>query len=402
MLWAITAKIGPDYAEKLHTLTDIELNELVTESYVTGTSAYEDDPAAKEAIVSLNKQIYAFHSNDDHESPLAQTYWKIRSFYYDVYFNQFYSSIGTKFEKFYPESETAPLGLQTVKEQLEKGVYQQSNGAVIFDGEPFGLHARVFINSEGLPTYEAKDVGLILKKYEDYHFDRSVVITGNDIIEYMKVVLKSVEQFAPDLARATTHLTHGIVKLEGGQKMSSRKGNILKAEDIMTHTRLAITEFRKEVDSTMVEQIMLSAIKYSFLKQRTGGDIIYNPAESVSLEGNSGPYLQYAHVRAKSILRKASGVDIVHDMKDFDAGERSLIRKLGEYAETIDNAANELTPHLVATYLYDLAQTFNRFYENNKVINDPRQSVRLALVATYAETLKNGLDLLGIHAPEQM
>src|SRR5665811_282900 len=136
-------------------------------------------------------------------------------------------SIGTAFEKYYPESEVAELGLKTVKEQLEKGVFERSDGAVIFNGEKYGLHTRVFINSEGIPTYEAKDIGLILKKKEEYDFDESVVITGNEQEQYMTVVLKAVEQFAPELANATRHIPHGIVKLAGGEKMSSRKGNIL-------------------------------------------------------------------------------------------------------------------------------------------------------------------------------
>ena len=399
MLWAITTKIG-DAPEKLDDFSKNELNELVTESYISGTAAYEDDGSAKEEIVKLNKQVYAFHAEKDYESALAKIYWKIRSFYYDVYFKDFYTSIGTKFDKFYPESETAPLGLKTVKEQLAKGVYKVSDGAVIFDGEPYGLHARVFINSEGLPTYEAKDVGLILKKYEDYHFDYSVVITGNDIVEYMKVVLKSIEQFAPELAKATTHITHGIVKLEGGQKMSSRKGNILRATDVLD----AASRANKTATGKEDRDVVLGAVKYSFLKQRTGGDIIYDPKESVSLEGNSGPYLQYAHARARSILRKGKGQRAKGKVVQLvlEASERSLVRKIGMYAEVVEQATEELMPHLVCTYLYELAQTFNRFYENNKVIGNDREDLRLELVEAYASTLKNGLGILGIVAPEQM
>ena len=397
MLWAIATKLG-EAPEKLTGLSGQAFNELVTESYVTGTAAFEDDSSAKEKIVALNKQIYGFFDKNDHESPLAQMYWTIRSFYYDVYFKEFYASIGTHFEKIYPESETSGIGLQTVKDQLVKGVYKESDGAVVFEGERYGLHTRVFINSEGLPTYEAKEVGLIIKKNEDYHFDQSVIITGNDIIEYMKVVLKSVEQFAPELAQATTHIPHGIVKLQGGVKMSSRKGNILRAVDILD----AASEANKAATGKNDQSVVLGAVKYSFLKQRTGADIIYDPTESVSLEGNSGPYLQYAHARAKSILRKAVAGDELPETGDLEPGERSLVRKLGMYAEVVDQATAELMPHLICTYLYELAQEFNRFYEHNKVLGDQRENLRLTLVKKYAETLKDGLSLLGIHAPEQM
>src|SRR5690606_20622452 len=148
------------------------------------------------------------------DSDLAKIYWQTRSWSYD-YFNQFYERISVSFEKYYPESETVELGLKTVQENTGK-VYEKSDGAIVFKGEPYGLHTRVFINKEGLPTYEAKDVGLIMLKYKDYKFDKSIVMTGNEQAEYMKVVLKSIEQYEPELVKATSHITHGLVKLAGG------------------------------------------------------------------------------------------------------------------------------------------------------------------------------------------
>jgi len=364
--------------------------------YTRGTADYENDNEdAKAQIAELNKRIYQIHSDNDQDSPLAQIYWLGRQWSYD-YFDVFYARIGTRFEKYYPESETAPLGLQTVREHTGP-VYEESDGAVIFNGEKYDLHTRVFINSKGLPTYEAKDVGLVIKKWQDYKFDQSIVITGNDIIEYMKVVLKSIEQFMPELAARSRHLTHGMVKLAGGAKMSSRRGNILRAADILA----AANEANKQLTGQDNQQTVLGAVKYAFLKNRTGGDIIYDPAESVSLEGNSGPYLQYAHARARSILRKAEGEELASSLA-LEPGERTLVRKLTEYPETVDKAVAELMPHHVCTYLYELAQTFNRFYENNRVIGDEREALRLKLVRQYAETLKSGLNLLGIAAPEQM
>jgi arginyl-tRNA synthetase len=283
-----------------------------------------------------------------------------------------------------------------VREQLEKGVYKQSDGAVVFDGEAYGLHTRVFINSKGLPTYEAKDVGLSIRKWEDYHYDKSVIITGNDIIEYMKVVLKSIEQFEPELAKRTVHLTHGNVKLAGGVKMSSRKGNILRATDVLE----AANEANKQATGRDDEQAILGAVKYAFLKNRIGADVIYEPKESVSLEGNSGPYLQYAHARARSILAKAEGAD--RNIEGLDDAERQLARKIGEYPEVLQKAVNELLPHHICTYLYELAQEFNRFYEKSKVVGNPRQATRLKLVELYADVLRDGLTLLGISAPDHM
>ena len=394
-MWAILQELNGEYPEKLKDIPEDGRSEWLATCYVRGTAAYEDDESAKASIIELNKRVYQLFDTNDHDSSFAQIYWTCRQWSYD-YFNAFYDRIGTKFEKYYPESVTAPIGLRTVKEELAKGVYEESNGAVVFNGEKYGLHTRVFINSHGLPTYEAKDVGLIMAKWQDYHFDKSVVITGNDIIEYMKVVLKSIEQFAPELAQRSVHLTHGNVKLAGGVKMSSRKGNIFRAVDVLN----AAADANRESTGRNDEQAELGAVKYAFLKQRIGADIIYDPKESVSLEGNSGPYLQYAHARARSILTKA--VIEQADLPELQDDERNLLRKLSEYVEIVDRATTELLPHHICTYLYELAQEFNRFYERNRVVGDERQNVRLQLVQRYADILKSGLGLLGITAPERM
>jgi arginyl-tRNA synthetase len=215
----------------------------------------------------------------------------------------------------------------------------------------------------------------------------------------MEVMFKSVEQFEPEAAQRARHLTHGTVKLQGGIKMSSRKGNVVMALDILEAARIANRQATGSDDRSTV----LGAVKYAFLKNRVGGDIMYDPAESVSLEGNSGPYLQYAHARAKSILAKTDKeIPALDGVTDLETGERSLVRKLAEYAEVIDRAVTELMPHHVATYLYELAQVFNRFYEHNRVVGDEREQLRLALVEQYVQTLAKGLNLLGIEAPDRM
>ncbi len=394
-MWAIVNEFGGELPDKLADIPESDRSDWMAAAYVRGTQAYDEDEAIKPEIVALNKRVYELHATNDHDSAFAQIYWTCRQWSYD-YFDSFYARIGSHFEKYYPESDTAQIGLETVREHIADGVYQDSDGAVIFDGDKYGLHTRVFINSEGLPTYEAKDVGLSILKAHDYHFDRSIIITANEQEQYMQVVLKSIEQFAPELAHATTHLTHGMVKLKGGVKMSSRKGNFLRAIDVLD----VAAEASKSLGQTADEEVVLGAVKYAFIKNRMGGDIIYDPAESVSMEGNSGPYLQYAHARARSILRKAAIGET--QLSDFDEGERSLARKLSEYTEVVERATRELMPHHVCTYLYELAQSFNRFYEHNRVIDDPRQAQRLQLVTLYATALKSGLGLLGITAPETM
>ncbi len=390
-MWAILKALGGESPDKLQEIPREQHAAWLAACYVEGNNTYEEDETAKAEMIALNKRVYQLHVDGDRDSAFAQIYWTTRQWSYD-YFDEFYERIGTKFEKYYPESEVVAIGVKKVKEQLKKGVFKESAGAVVFDGEKHGLHTRVFTNSEGLPTYETKEVGLLFKKKNDYNFDLSVVITGNEQEQYMQVVLKAIEQFAPELVRATKHLTHGIVKLQGGEKMSSRKGNILRAVDVLDAAEKA--NQRKD------DQVTIGAVKYAFLKVRTGGDIIYDPKESVSLEGNSGPYLQYAHARAHSILEKLSLKS--SKITTLDEQERLLAAKLTEFTEIVSKAVNDLSPHIVCTYLYELCQAFNRFYENNRVIGDKRERERAELVRMYADVLKTGLSLLGIQAPKKM
>lgn len=395
-MWAIVRSLGGELPDKLSSIDPQRRAEWMAERYVEGSNAYDDDHTARAEIVEYNKRVYRLHADADTSSDFARLYWTCREWSY-AYFESFYARIGSRFDKYYPESATAERGLKEVRAQVGE-VFDESQGAIVFVGEAFGLHTRVFINRDGLPTYETKDVGLLFQKYDDYHFDRSIVITANEQEQYMSVVLKAIEQFAPELAASSLHLTHGMVKLVGGVKMSSRKGNFLSAVSVLDAAEQANIAQNGAADT----RVSLGAIKYAFLKQRMGGDIVYDPAESVSLQGNSGPYLQYAHARACSIITKstAASSDLVGE--HFDESERSLVLKLSGYPETLAVATRELQPHLISTYLYELAQVFNRFYEGSRIIDDPRESVRLALVTRYRDTLASGLGLLSIEAPEAL
>lgn len=397
--------VGLHVAKTMYILQQKDISNLqiedIAKCYVEGTAAYEDDEKAHAEIVKLNKEIYRINSEDIHDTDLAKLYWRGRELSYD-YFKAFYSTIGITFDKFYPESTVAGLGLEKVKEELKKGVYEVSDGAVIFNGEKFGLHTRVFINKEGVPTYETKDVGLIFTKWKDYHFDKSVVITGNEQLDYMKVVLKSIEQYAPDLVEKTSHLTHGLVKLPGNVKMSSRKGNFLKAVDVLD----MIKEELKNAYDSSDEKVALAATKYAFLRYKMGGNIVFDPKESVKMTGNSGPYLLYSAVRAKKILASEPRKD--RSERSGSCGiiltpyEKNLIKKLLEYKDILAESVTEMAPHKVASYLYELAQEFSRFYEKCPVIGSENEGKRVQLVEVYLKTMTHGLSLLGIEIPEEM
>ncbi len=399
-MWAVLRELGGEYPDKLEGVTGDKRLEWLSRCYIEGNKAYEDDGQAKSEIAALNKRVYDLHAQNDTQSSFAKVYWTCRDWSYEGFKGMYEKLAIIPFERYIAESEVTGAGVELVEKGLDDGVLTHSEGAVIADGSiGEDLHARVFLTSAGLPTYEAKELGLAALKWRDYHFDESVIITANDIVEYMRVVLGVLDHFYPDVVRRSRHLTHGTVKLPGGTKMSSRHGNILQADDILE----AADRANRALTGTNSPETVLGAVKYAFLKSRLGGDIIYDPDQAVAIEGNSGPYIQYAHARARSIVRRAKHTAKALDIVDkLESDERSLVRKMGEYAETVERATDELMPHHICTYLYELAQTFNHFYEHNRVLGDARENIRLALVLHYADTLKSGMKLLGVPAPDSM
>ncbi|MBC7764691.1 arginine--tRNA ligase, partial [Microbacteriaceae bacterium] len=363
-LWGMIATVGginPDKLNDVDTTAFARAN-WISKCYVKGAGEYEENIEAKQKIDELNKTIYGFHAENDHESPLAKMYWTTRQWSYD-YFKDFYELIKVDTMRYYPESETAPVGMEVVKEQLAAGILKESEGAVIFEGdETKHLHTRVFVTSKGLPTYETKDIGVIWMEKTDYDFQKRILITGNDQKEYMRVVFAAADAFRPGIGETMTHLTNGTVRFADGKKMSSRLGNVSRAVDVVDVVREKVRELIK--DDALVEPVTLGAIKYVFAKYRLGGDISFDIDETVSLSGNSGPYIQYAHARARSIIRKSTAGEGGSMGASFTESERALVVKLGEYNDAVARATEELMPHYICHYLYETAQEFNRFYEN--------------------------------------
>ncbi len=304
-LWGMIATLGGEFPEKLDDVeqTPFARARWISECYVRGASGYEESDEAKGVIDELNKTIYSLHLQPENESAIARLYWTTRQWSFD-YFDAFYDLLHVDHMRYIPESETMPIGMDVAREQLTKGNLRESDGAVVFDGdESKHLHTRVFITSKGLPTYETKDIGVIWLEKRDYDFDKRILITGNDQQEYMRVVFAAAETFRPELTGTMTHLTNGTVRFGDGSKMSSRLGNVTRAIDVFDIVREKVSELVK--DETLVDTVTLGAIKYVFAKYRLGGDISFDIDETVSLAGNSGPYIQYAHARARSILAKS-------------------------------------------------------------------------------------------------
>ena len=213
----------------------------------------------------------------------------------------------------------------------------------------------------------------------------------------MRVVFAAAEAFRPELAGTMTHLTNGTVKFADGKKMSSRLGNVTRALDVLDIVREKVSGLVD--DKELVDTVTLGAIKYAFARYRLGGDIAFDVEETVSLQGNSGPYVQYAHARARRILEKTGMATLPTTIRGED---RALVRKLGEYTEVVELAIRTLEPHHICNYLFELAQEFNRYYEKNQVAGSEYQAHRAGIVALYADTLAAGLAILGIEAPARM
>lgn len=372
----------------------------ISRCYVAGSGAYEEFEAAKEKINEYNALVYALHSQNITDTPFAKIYFTCRTWSYD-YFDKFYDFIQVDKLRYYPESSTAPKGLELVQELQQQGKLKESEGAIIYPGNKAEhLDARVFVTSKGIPTYETKDLGVIFMERADYDFTRRFLITGTEQTAYMRSVFAVADMVQPGIKAEMTHIGNGLVKFADGKKMSSRLGNVARAVDAVEIVKQKVRDL--VTDENLINDVALGAVKYQFLKYRVGGDIAFDIEESVSLAGNSGPYLQYAHARACSILEKAGVAQNLIGITGYDAAERALLRKIGENAEVQERAARELMPHYICNYLYELAQEFNRFYETCRIIGDKRESARLQIVRLYRDTLAQNLKLLGIVAPSKM
>jgi len=370
-------------------------------AYATGATAYKDDEGAQVEIRIINKAIY--DRSDEYINALYDLGRTISL----EYFDSIYEVVGTKFDEYFFESEAGPRGKELVLNNPD--YFQESDGARIFEGEQYGLHTRVFLNKEGLPTYEAKELALAKIKEERLgHYDHSVISTAKEINEYFKVLLKAMSFVYPDLAEKTEHIGHGMVRLSTG-KMSSRTGDVISALDfineVANEAKIKITESGvTEPNDLLAKHIALGAIKYATLRGSIVQDSVFDKDKALSFEGDSGPYLQYTHARALSVLEKAhaSGVD-----QQLTAGPEVpyvLERILYRFPEVVEAALAQQTPHLLVTYLTQLAGEFNTFYAHEKIADasDPHAPYKTLLTRAVANTLRNGLWALGIEAPQRL
>ena len=379
--------------------------EFLGQAYALGSKNYEENEAVKKEIIELNKKIY------NQDKSVMRVYQTTRKWSLD-YFNGIYKRVNTKFDRFYFESEVFASGRKLVLQNLKKGIFQTSQGAVIFKGEDYGLHTRVFINSDGNPTYEAKDMGLAQLQFKEFKPTKILHVVGPEQAEYFKVIIKALELIMPETKGREQHLRYGWVKLREG-KMSSRLGNVVLGELLLDEAKQAVLKIMKgkrnlKNKDEVAEKVSLAAVKYSILKNGVNTDIAFGLEESVSFSGASGPYLLYTYARINSIIKKtkksAKHQAVVNYSALTEAKEAILVNKLAKYPEIVMLAGKNFDPSEIAKYLFELAQEFNDYYHSVPVLKakiEIRQA-RLVLIMAVKQTLANGLELLGIETAEEM
>ncbi len=374
---------------------------LLSKAYSGGQVAYDQDEKAKKQIIEINGMIYAMHG-------AILSLWEETKKWSLEYFKSIYDRVYSRFDQLYLESEFAKRGIEICRDAEKKGILKRSEGALVFIGKPYGLDTRVFINSQGYPTYEGKELALAEKEISEFgELDKITHVVTPEQTSFFKVTFK-VEELIDEkkFQNKQFHLAYEWVKLKGG-KMSSRMGNVVQAEWLIDQAKQKILA-KFKTDAVTTEVIAVAAVKYSFLKNSVYNQIAFDFDESISLEGNSGPYLLYTYVRTQSVLNKSDDKKNVSINQLIDTNvnseERELLRTLYQFPEIVEKAAHDFSPNYIANYLYDLTQKYNLFYQKHKILEEEKsiRNFRLVLTQATGNVIKQGLYLLGIKTVEKM
>ncbi len=405
-------------------------DKIVGKYYVAFDKAYKDqineliaqgkteDEAKKQAPIILEAQQMLL----DWEAgkPEVIELWKtMNQWVYDG-FAQTYENLGVNFDSYYYESNTYLLGKDVVQMGLEKGIFEKDpDGSVWIDLTNEGLDRKIVLRSDGTAVYMTQDIGTAIQRVKDYPDVGGMVYTvGNEQDYHFKVLFLILQKLGFDWSANLFHLSYGMVDLPSG-KMKSREGTVVDADDLMeemTQTAQSISEelgklegYSQEEKQILYKTIGLGALKYYILKVDPKKRILFNPEESVDFAGNTGPFIQYTYARIQSIVRKA---DFDFDKKSYSIDElnlnikeKELIKLIETYPETIQNAAANHSPALIANYIYELVKEYNSFYQSVPILgteNPDEKYFRVQLSKKVADVIKSGLGLLGIDVPERM
>ena len=376
----------------------------------TEEEAKKNAPLIKEA----QKMLLDWENGDE----AVMSLWKtMNGWVYDG-FAVTYKTMGVDFDKYYYESNTYLLGKGTVEEGLEKGVFfKKPDGSVWIDLTSDGLDQKLVLRADGTSVYITQDLGTAQMKHDDFQMDDSLYVVGNEQDYHFKVLFLILGKLGKTWAKGLHHLSYGMVDLPSG-KMKSREGTVVDADDLMsemvetarqkTEALGKVNDFSEEEKENLYKNIGLGALKYFLLKVEPKKRLLFDPAESIDFQGNTGPFIQYTHARIKSLLGKA-GYDLAKGGSENIAltdTEREMIMLLAKYPAELIAAAKVYSPASLANYLYEVAKLFNKFYHEVPPIvkeeNEELKHHRLSISAVTAGILKSGMRILGITVPERM
>ena len=346
--------------------------------------------------------------------------WKTMNGWVYKGFEVTYKNLGVDFDTLYYESDTYLLGKDVVAEGLKKGVFfKKEDGSVWIDLTEDGLDEKIVLRSDGTAVYMTQDIGTAIQRVKDHPDVNGMVYTvGNEQDYHFKVLFLILKKLGFSWSNKLHHLSYGMVDLPSG-KMKSREGTVVDADDLMadmTQTAAAISEelgkledYNEEEKQSLYKMIGLGALKYYILKVDPKKRILFDPEESVDFQGNTGPFIQYTYARIQSILRKAEsmGIDIKNhaEVSELQGKEKELIKQLQLFPDTIQLAADNYSPALIANYTYDLVKEFNSFYQQVSILgetNEEKRVLRVQLSSKVAEVIQDAFKLLGVEVPERM
>lgn len=326
-----------------------------------------------------------------------------------------YKNMGISFDKYYYESETYKFGKEEVLKGLEMGIFQkEEDGSVQVDLSPIGLDKKVLLRKDGTTLYMTQDIGTAIRRHSDWPFDSLTYVVASEQQYHFKVLFYCLGLLGYDWAKELHHLSYGMVNLPNG-KMKSREGTVVDADDLLEElTVLAEKEIIDKGRESAVDdvketsrKIALGALNYYLLQVTPTKDMVFNPEESISFNGNTGPYLQYTGARICSILRKAEELnDIEFDGKLLSLDdEKTLLKLIDSFPETVEKAATGFDPSVIASYLYECAKTFSHYYHDNRILNAETKELikaRISLCKMLKVVMENGFDLIGVPFLEAM
>lgn len=373
----------------------------------------EEEQAKKQAPILLQAQemLLKWEQGDQEVMDL----WNTMNAWVFAGFEKSYQTMGVTFDKIYRESNTYLLGKQIVEEGLASGVFfQKPDGSVWINLEAEGLDEKLVLRKDGTSVYITQDMGTAQLKYEDFKANQSVYVVGNEQDYHFEVLFHILKKLNKPFSQGNFHLSYGMVDLPSG-KMKSREGTVVDADDLMAEMiqtakdrtlELGKIDGFTEAESTeLFHNLGLGALKYFLLKVEPKKRMLFNPEESIDFQGNTGPFIQYTHARICSILRKGGEITSVAIDSELASSEQELIYLLGEYKATIAQAAANFAPSVIANYAYDLAKTFNKFYNEITILseeNEVKRNIRLTLAELTGKTIQHATSLLGVVSPNRM